>query len=326
MVNLCYHQKPGFAGLNSEATWKNRVAVLILIGAVFLTVCTHRVLASEKLAVFVSIVPQKFFLEKIGGGFVDVSVMVTPGANPAVYEPKPQQMLRLSRTKIYFAIGVPFERVWLKKIAAANPDMRIVQTDAGIDKLPMGYHSHPEKEAAHQSRKSQPQENRQRHHETPDPHTWLSPPLVKQQAMAIFEALVRADPVNRVNYEHRYSDFIKELDEIHKDLSSLFDGMAGSEFVVFHPSWGYFAHTYGLRQIAIEVEGKAPKPAQLAKLIQFCREHDINVVFVQPQFSTKSAELIAREIGGQVIVADPLAENWSENLRVVAEKFHAALK
>ncbi len=326
MVNLYYHQKSGLAGLNSEATWKNRVAFLILIGAVFLTVCTHRVVASEKLAVFVSIVPQQFFLEKIGGDFVDVSVMVTPGANPAVYEPKPQQIMRLSRAKIFFAIGVPFERVWLKKIAAANPAMRIVQTDAGIDKLPMGYHSHHEKEAVHQTPKNQPHGNMQNYHETPDPHTWLSPPLVKQQAVAIFEALVRADPVNRVNYEHRYKGFIKELDEIHKELSSLFDGMEGSEFMVFHPSWGYFAHTYGLRQIAIEVEGKAPKPAQLAKLIQHCRAHDINVVFVQPQFSIKSAELIAREIGGQVIAADPLAENWSENLRVVAKKFHAALK
>lgn len=304
----------------------SRVAVLLLICTVFISVWPHQVGASEKLAVFVSIVPQKYFVEKIGGDLVDISVMVKPGANPATYEPKPQQMIRLSRTKIYFAIGVPFEQVWLKEIAAANPGMRVVHTDAGIAKLAVGYHSHPEKKEGQHAQQIQPHENAQRHHETLDPHIWLSPPLVKQQAIAIFEALVRSDPANRVIYERRYKDFAKELAEIHKALASIFDGKDSLEFIVFHPSWGYFAHTYGLKQVAIEVEGKAPKPAQLAKLIQHCREHHINLVFAQPQFSTKSAELVAREIGGQVIVADPLAGNWSENLRMVAKKFQAALK
>jgi len=304
----------------------NRVAVLLLICAVFISVWPHQAGASEKLAVFVSIVPQKYFVERIGGDFVNISVMVKPGANPATYEPKPQQIIRISRTKIYFAIGVPFEQVWLKNIAAVNPAMRVIHTDAGIDKLSIGDHSHLEKDEEHHTQQIQPQENKQRHHETLDPHIWLSPPLVRQQAIAIFEALVRSDPVNRVIYEQRYKDFTKELAEIHKALASIFDGKDSLEFIVFHPSWGYFAHTYGLKQVAIEVEGKAPKSAQLAKLIQHCREHHIKVVFVQPQFSAKSAELVAREIGGQVIVADPLAENWSENLRMVAKKFQAVLK
>jgi zinc transport system substrate-binding protein len=118
---------------------------------------------------------------------------------------------------------------------------------------------------------------------------------------------------------------MSELAEIDKELAAIFAGKQGLEFIVFHPSWGYFAHAYGLQQVAIEIEGKAPKPAQLAKLITHCREHSIKVVFVQPQFSAKSAELVAREIGGQVIVADPLAENWSDNLRMVAKKFQTAL-
>jgi zinc transport system substrate-binding protein len=97
-------------------------------------------------------------------------------------------------------------------------------------------------------------------------------------------------------------------------------------FMVFHPAWGYFAQAYGLRQVPIEVEGKAPKPAQLMALIDHARESGIRVVFVQPQFSTKSAALIAQEIGGQVAFADPLAEDWPQNLRQVAEKFRAALR
>ena len=96
--------------------------------------------------------------------------------------------------------------------------------------------------------------------------------------------------------------------------------------MVFHPSWGYFARQYGLEQVPIEIEGKAPKPAQLAELIGHAKEQNIQIIFVQPQFSRKSAEVVAREIGGKVVFADPLAEDWLQNLADVAEKFRQAAR
>ena len=96
--------------------------------------------------------------------------------------------------------------------------------------------------------------------------------------------------------------------------------------MVFHPSWGYFAKDYGLEQVPIEIEGKAPKPAQLTELIREARADDIHIIFVQPQFSRKNAELVATEINGKVIFIDPLAENWIANLQEVAEKFKQAVK
>ena len=97
-------------------------------------------------------------------------------------------------------------------------------------------------------------------------------------------------------------------------------------FLVFHPSWGYFAHAYHLEQVPIEIEGKNPKPAQMKELIEYAKEKGIKVIFIQPQFSTKSSEQIAKEIGGQVAFANPLAENWASNLLDVANKFRTALK
>jgi zinc transport system substrate-binding protein len=166
------------------------------------------------------------------------------------------------------------------------------------------------------------------HHEQAglDPHIWLSPPLVKIQARTILAALQEADPVNRSVYEANFKAFTAQIDQLDADLKKTFAGKAGLQFMVFHPAWGYFAHAYGLKQVPIEIEGKAPKPAQLKKLIQHARENGIKVVFVQPQFSTKSAELVAREIDGQVLFANPLAEDWMANLRQVADKFQAALK
>ena len=96
--------------------------------------------------------------------------------------------------------------------------------------------------------------------------------------------------------------------------------------MVFHPYWGYFAGDYGLHQVPVEIEGKDPKPAQLKGLIEHAKRKHIKIIFVQPQFSTRSADLVAKEIGGQVIFADPLASDWSGNLREVAQNLKAALR
>jgi len=266
--------------------------------------------------VFVSIPPQKYFVEKIGRDLVQVSVMVPPGASPATYEPKPQQMNALAGTKAYMAIGVPFEKVWLKKISAANPKMKIVQTDQGIIKRTMATHLHTD-----------PEEAGREHEGLPDPHIWTAPPLVKIQAHNIFQALTGIDPANRSAYQTNYGKFVQEIETLDAELKEIFAGREGKvRFMVFHPAWGYFAQTYGLEQIPVELEGKEPKPAQLKELIESAKRLKIKVVFVQPQFSTKSAEVIARAIGGEVVLADPLAQDWAENLRKQAARFKAALR
>ncbi len=282
--------------------------------------------AENKRTVFVSIVPQKFFVQQICKDKVDIQVMVLPGASPATYEPKPQQMAALSQASHYFALGAPFEKFWLAKIAAANPAMQVVHTDEGIKKRFMAAHHHGEDEQAEEHHEDD--HAKEHHHDRAghDPHVWLSPPLVKLQARAIFAAISEADPVNLPFYKDNFNAFMAQIDQLDADLKKTFSGKTGLQFMVFHPSWGYFAETYGLKQVAIEIEGKNPKPAQLKKLIQHARERQIKVIFVQPEFSTKSARLVAREIDGQIIFAGPLAEDWLNNLRRVADKFSKALR
>jgi zinc transport system substrate-binding protein len=287
--------------------------------------------AAGKPSVFVSINPQKYFVQRIGKDLVDIQVMVQPGASPASYEPKPRQMAAIAKTLIYFSIGVPFENVWLNKIASSNPNMMVVQTDHGIQKIPMAdYHHHRgaadhRKTDRHAENKHGQAEN-QRDPGILDPHIWLSPPLVMIQARTILVALQKVDPVHRSDYEANFKAFISEITKLDAELKNIFSSRQGLQFMVFHPAWGYFADTYGLKQIPVEIEGKNPKPAQLKELIKYANQNEINVIFVQPQFSAKSAEVIARGIGGQVVFADPLAEEWSVNLRKVAREIRAALK
>jgi zinc transport system substrate-binding protein len=281
-------------------------------------------------------------VQQIGKDLVDISVMVQPGADPHAYEPKPKQMIDLSKSKIYFAIGVSFENAWLDKIAAVNPDMRVVHTDHGIEKLAMAAHHHHDDadeyhEGKHHDKNSHDHKKGEHHgdadhdedhheHAGLDPHIWLSPPLVKIQARSILAALREVDPEHRNVYDANFKAFSAQIDQLDADIKKIFAGKTGLQFMVFHPAWGYLAHAYGLKQVPVEIEGKNPKPAQLKELIEHAKEREIRVVFVQPQFSTKSAELVAREIGGQVAFADPLAEDWIANLRQIADKFQAALK
>ncbi|HOV87594.1 MAG TPA: zinc ABC transporter substrate-binding protein [Syntrophobacteraceae bacterium] len=277
--------------------------------------------AAGTVPVAVSIPPQKYFVEKIGGRWVAVSVMVEPGANPHNYEPKPQQMIQLAAAKIYFAVGDPFEKVWLRKFAAANPAMLIVNTEQGIRKLPMDSHGHGEEAPRHGK-----SGKKEAIPEGLDPHVWLSPPLVMLQARNILDAFLRVDPEHRSDYEANYARWVTEIVQLDLYLlEKLSRRDVPREFMVFHPSWGYFAGAYGLKQLSVEVEGKEPKAAELKELIRHAKERNIRSVFVQPQFSGATAKVIAEAVGGRVVMADPLAEDWDRNLREMGDKLSAAL-
>jgi zinc transport system substrate-binding protein len=290
-----------------------------MLSSTFILTAASHAPAGDRLAVFVSIVPQKYFVQQIGKDLVDVQVMVPPGAGSHSYAPKPRQMVAVSRARLYFAIGIEIEKATLPKILSTNPTVKVVHTDRGIQKISMTAPTHRNEEGEHH-------EGHQQEPGGLDPHIWLSPPLVKIQARTIMNTLQEIDPGHRAVYEANYRQFVAQIDQLDTELKTIFAGQQGLQFMVFHPAWGYFAQTYGLKQVPVEIEGKSPKPAQLKELIKHARKSDIKVVFVQPQFSSKSAKLVANEIGGQVAFADPLAENWLANLREVAEKFKATLK
>lgn len=269
------------------------------------------------LHVAVSILPQKYFVDRISGGEISVSVMVEPGANPATYEPKPEQLKDLSHTAVYFSIGVPFESVWLEKMAQVNENMLLINTIENIDRRPILAHSHGEEED---------DEGHEDEIGSPDPHVWLSPELVKIQSRTIYEALVDLDPARQASYQANLEAFVKDIEALEQEIRQELSGLENRKFMVFHPSWGYFAADFGLEQIAIEVGGQEPSAQELAALIAEAKAEDIHVVLAQPEFSTQDAETIADEIGGEVLLISPLAEDWLSNMREVAKTFAEVLE
>lgn len=268
---------------------------------------------ASKLEVTVSILPQKYFVEKIAQDRATVNVMVQPGFSPATYEPKTSQMRELAKANVYFSIGVPFENVWLERFKSANKQLNIVDTSKEVIKAKMAEHHHEEGEEHHHHEEDEHEEH------SLDPHIWTDPLLVKQQAKTIYEAFVALDKSNASFYQANYKNFLKELDELYLELKTILAPVEHKAFMVFHPSWGYFATRFNLEQIAVEVSGKEPKPNQLIKLIKEAKQHKIKSVFVAPEFSQKSAKVIASSIGGRVFSISPLSLNWRENLIFAAQ-------
>ena len=275
----------------------------------------------ETMSVTVSILPQRTFVERVGGERVTVSVMVEPGSSPATYEPKPEQLRALSDAVAYFSIGVPFEGAWLDRIAAANRDMVMVDTAEGIERLPMRAHHHHDDDGDDHD-----DDDHGHAAGAPDPHIWLSPRLVKLQAENICAALAELDPDHEPEFQANLDGFLADIDALEAEIREILGGVESDKFMVFHPAWGYFAADFGLEQIPIEVGGQEPSARELAALIERAREENIRVVFAQPEFRTSDAETIAKEIGGEVLLISPLAPDWLENMRRVAETFAQVLE
>ncbi len=292
-----------------------KVSVFFLVLIVMITACAPQIADTEdkRITVTVSVLPQKYFVERVGGEDVVVNVMVGPGESPHSYEPKPEQMRALSDSALYFLIGVEFEAAWMDRLAGTNPDMRLVDLSADIDKLPMAAHGHGDEE------ENEHEEEGEDHENGLDPHVWTSPELVKGMAAVIARELGQLNPQRADDYNANLDEFISDIESLQSDIRASLETLESRKFMVFHPAWGYFASEFGLEQIAIEVGGTEPSASQLAALLDEAREEDITVVFAQPEFSTRSAETIAREIGGTVVLISPLEEDWLANLARVAQ-------
>ena len=268
----------------------------ILVAAVFFSVT----LSSSEVRCVVSIPPLKTFVDSIGGKHVDTSIMVPPGNSPHTYEPKPSQMQALEKAQCYFAIGVEFEKAWLPRFSSQNPKMIISDLSLGIEKIAMV--PSDRKKSFSKTRKS-------------DPHIWSSPENVRKMGAVIRDVLSSIDPAHAEDFRRNYNRFNEKISNLDKKLRLVLGSTRNKKrFLVFHPSWGYFARDYGLIQVAVETGGKNPKPRQLMKLVEQARRDKIKAIFVQPEFSEKSATLLAKELEIPVIRISPMSMKWFQNL------------
>lgn len=262
--------------------------------------------------VFVTIAPQACFVKRIGGPHVDVHVLVGPGQSHHSFEPTPRQIQDLSTARVYFRIGLPIERGLIGRIQSSVADLRIVDTSEGVplidatDACTEEGHDHS-------------------HHESKDPHIWLDPKLVVHQARHIRDGLAIADPAHRAEFDANLKALESDLAALDATLAKSLAPLKGREFFVFHPAYGYFADAYGLKQIAVEEEGKEPSFKRIETLIARAKKAGVKLIFVQPQFPTAGAKTIADAIGGAVVPLDPMAEDYLANMETMAREVARAI-
>lgn len=274
------------------------VFILILASSVSLKAAT--------IEAFVSILPQQYFVQRIGGDRVNVNVMVKPGQSPETFEPSPKLMSLYSKADVYFTIEMPFEQVWIDRVASLNQRVSVVNTQPHSDsQSPLLPHQHSRNKF--------------------DPHTWLSPVLAIAQAKVIVHELSRLSPEDKELFFSNYKELEKELNVLDDELSRLFDARNGLNFVTFHPAFSYFAQRYRLTQLAIEVEGKEPSAKQIAQIVNRIQDKNVAYILIERQFNQMIPKTIAHSVGAKLLVLDPLALDYLSNMRDIAAKINKAL-
>lgn len=282
------------------------ILILLFIGVS----CTTQKSEKNNL-ITVSILPQKYFVEKIAGDLVKVQVLIPPGASPSTYSLLPSQMKDLSNSKAWLRIGkIGFEDAWYQKIEQANPDLKVFNTSDSAKWITAEEEIHGD----------------HTHQHGVDPHIWMSPDEVLHIAGLTYQALADLYPDKSHAFEQNFESFRTEVELLDEELTTRFDSLENRKFLIFHPALTYFARDYKLEQVALEVEGKEPSPKYMGQLVNQARQNNIRVVFIQKEFDQENAQQLADELDGEVVQIDPLSEEWETQIREIADKILEASK
>ena len=277
---------------------------LIYILTLFiLSACGNTTQKSEKPILTVTLEPLRYFTEAIAGDNYEVVSMVPKGSSPESYDPTPQQLVNLSKSQAYLRIGyIGFEQAWMKKLEANCPNMKVYDTSKGIDLIRDKGHWHGD----------------HFHEGGVEPHVWNSIQNALIIADNIYQALCELDSTHQEDYQKRLDVLKQTIRQTDANVRTLLEN-ADSTFLIYHPALSYFARDYGLKQVSIEEGGKEPSPAQLKALIETCRNENVHTIFVQQEFDQRNAQLIANELGVNIVSINPLSYDWVKEMIRIAE-------
>nr|QGT50345.1 cation ABC transporter substrate-binding protein [uncultured Helicobacter sp.] len=249
---------------------------------------------SSTIHIIVSVLPQKNIVERIGGDFVKVEVLVPKGKSPEIYEPNITQMKTIQNARIFFGVGMPFELKWHQRFLNINPQLNYLNLAESA--LPL--HEHDSHDHRH------------------NPHVWLSLTQIENQITQITRQLSVLDPSHKAIYESNQKQFLQEILTLKQSIQNVFDTPnTQKKFLVYHPAFEYFAQEFGLEELSIEHDGKELKGADLSKLIQDIRLYGLKVIFIQPQFSKQRVQMLAKELNMRIIELDPLQDLWLDSMQ-----------
>lgn len=267
---------------------------------------------NKERTITVTIEPQRYFTEAIAGDHFTVISMVPKGSSPETYDPTPKQLVSLGESEAYFRIGhIGFEVTWMERLMQNAPHTQIFDLSKGVEFIYEAGHAHGD----------------HYHVGGIEPHIWNSTINAKIIANNIFQALCTLDKENETYYLSRYDSLIHRIEETDSIIFNMLkkNDNADHAFMIYHPALSYFARDYGLHQISIEEGGKEPSPAHLKELIEISKFEEVRVIFIQPEFDKRNAEIVARETNTKVVSINPLSYDWEAEMIHIAESLTPAL-
>jgi zinc transport system substrate-binding protein len=282
--------------------------VFLFLLACFLISCGSNKDSSDDKIITVSIAPFSYFVKKIAGDDFKVNIMVPPGADPHIYEPFPEQISRLRKSVAYISNGyLGFEMNWLERFYETNPAMKRLSLGDAIEPLsPEDHHEGGHAEGA-------------------DPHYWVSPRCALLIAQSVKNLLCELNPSGKQKYEANYLLLRSTIQELDEKCNEYFLKSPAKAFMIYHPNLAYIARDYSLREIPVEFEGKEPSPSRMKELIDLARTDHLKTIFVQREYDTKNAKVIAGETGADIVIIDPLSEDWEKSTSEIIEDLHKSL-
>lgn len=255
----------------------------------------------QKRRVAVTILPQKYLLDRIVGNLLDVVCVIPKGGNPEEYAATPQLMKDITTSSLYFKIGeLGFEKTTLPSILKNTPDIQVVTLSEDIEFI-ASHCSHGGEDHPHY-----------------DPHYWSSPKMVKIMATNIYNSIKVFDPKNSSYYESNYMQLVSEIDSLDLKIEEILSNSKNRQFAIFHPSLSYFARDYGLQQLSLEHNGKAMAPRTMQQAVEDAVKSGVKTVFIQNEFKPEQVKTFAQEIGASVVIINPLAYDFIEEIKKVA--------
>jgi len=284
------------------------VVILIVVAGVLSYVAINNSSNSNlngKIGVGVSIGPEVEWVNAVGGDKVHVTLMVPEGSDPHTYEPLPNQLTQVSNAKMYVEIGSPleFETNYMDKIKSANPNMLIVNASEGIQLIPNA----AENEST-----------------TMDPHDWVDPKNAMIMVNNIYNGLVQVDPADKDYFQKNRDIYMAQLKQLDENTTKILKDKNGTDILVYHPAFGYYAKDYNLTQVGAMLNDEEPSPQRIAMMVNIAKQNNITVLYNEPQYDPKFMQSIASQVGGQVLTVNDLDEHYIQNMINVANAFAKA--
>ncbi|WP_027188497.1 metal ABC transporter solute-binding protein, Zn/Mn family [Desulfovibrio cuneatus] len=326
------HMRP-----SSRITCLNIVAILLFLVTASLA---H---AAAPVKVVVSLAPQKYFLQRLAGTALEVTVLASSGSDPHTFEPSPAQMRAVAGAQVYFTIGAPFEAAWLPRIQGAAKQLRIVPLHAALEEDADHHEDEKHAEPAHkgEEKHAEPGHKDDDHddhaeahatdahghgHTGKDPHIWLSPALMLRMLDVMEKEVVALLPEKANAVTEAATALRNDIQTLQKSIHAQFAPFPAKQrlFLTFHPAWHYFAEEFGTTELSIEIDGKEPSPKAMKKVIDTALHHGLNTVFIEPQFPKSAAAMVADSIGARIVTVDPLQEDWLALLQSFSKELAAS--